>query len=91
MSMVMVPVRVMSRSVVLLQLRTVLISIAYVTSAGHADIRGLYCHLKPCWCPGSILMSLICVAPEAMLMFLTCAATEGYDGVCGSCCSRRLC
>ena len=50
MSHSMLLLRTMSRSMMLLQQRCVLMSMAYVTTEGHVDVCGLLASLKPCWC-----------------------------------------
>jgi hypothetical protein len=44
------PPRSMSGSVVLLQLESVSIPVAQVTTKGHLDVDGPGCHLRPCGC-----------------------------------------
>ena len=42
------PQRVISESVVLVQLMSVLMSIAQVTAKGHLDVSSMDYHLRPC-------------------------------------------
>lgn len=46
----MLPPRAMSGSVILKQQGSVLMSIAHFTIRDHADVSGLSCYLKPCYC-----------------------------------------
>lgn len=48
--------RNMSWSVVLLQLGSMLISVAQVTTEGHEDIHSLCYILNPCWCSWAVLL-----------------------------------
>lgn len=59
------PPRTMSVSEALLQLGSVLVSIAHVTTEGHVDVHGLCCHLKLC---------CLC-AIGAPLIWVTCTTT----------------
>lgn len=46
----------MSWSVVLLQLESVLMSVAHVTTEGYVNVHGLCCNLNPCWCSWAMLL-----------------------------------
>lgn len=66
-------------SVILLQLGAVLMSMACVTIKGHADVHGLYCHLKPYGCP------LARLPLGALWVSMAYAATGDYAEVHGTC------
>lgn len=82
--------RAMLASVVLMQPRVVLMSMAGVSIKGQADICGLCCCPKPHLhsqvrlLPGNTLVSVVRIAPEALLMSLASTAAEGFDGVCSA-------
>lgn len=87
----------------------VLLPEAMLISMDYVDVDSLHCRLRSCWCPFSglllrtILLSMVCVAPEAMFMSLAWAATERHmmvmvwtaiehhAGISGKCWHRRLC
>lgn len=47
--------KAMSGSVVLLQLGSMLMSVACVTTKGQMDVCGLGCHWRPCGCLRAVL------------------------------------
>lgn len=77
----------MLESVVLLQPEAVLVSVAHVTTEGHAAVHGLCCHLKPClWAmllPESMLMSMCWASAKTTMVFANHTAAEVHVDVCG--------
>lgn len=55
-----------------------LISVAHVTTEGHADVSGLYRHLKPCCCERPMMTT-----EEDMLMSTVCTTTGDHAKVHG--------
>lgn len=83
--------RAMSGIVVLMQLGFMLVSVAHVTTYGHADINGLCLCLKPCRFPWAVLahraILMLVVSlwsmllPEAVLVSVGQAAAGVHVGL----------
>jgi hypothetical protein len=57
-------------SMALPQLGSALMSVAHFVTEGHPNVSWLGCCLRPCWCPGSVLML------GAKMIWVACADPE---------------
>lgn len=52
--------------------RVVLVYVAHVTTQGHADVYGLCCCFKPCWCLWSMLLLRAVMSPRCCCSWGSC-------------------